>query len=101
MSANALESARAPSIPSWRRNSLDELCRWRDVTSSVTGSPPNWTAATSVKFLGRILYHQDSSHLNVNKDFAECSGYIDNNQVQHALNRSDAKMLFMGIDRRA
>ncbi len=45
--------------------------------------------------LGRILYHQDSGNLNVNKDFTDCSDYIDNNNIPHAVKRSDAKMLFM------
>jgi hypothetical protein len=45
--------------------------------------------------LARILYHQDSGTLNLSKDFGECSEYIDNNNVAHAVNRADAKMLFI------
>jgi hypothetical protein len=47
------------------------------------------------EILGRILYHQDSQHLNLTKDFGECSEYINNDQAKHAMNRLDAKMLFM------
>jgi hypothetical protein len=42
--------------------------------------------------LGRILYHQDSGTLNLNKDFDECVKYIwdEKNQNAHAMARQDA-----------
>jgi hypothetical protein len=41
--------------------------------------------------LGRIIYHQDSGNLNLNKKFEECISYVVNDQVPHAITpRSDA-----------
>ena len=51
------------------------------------------------EILGRILYHQDSGTPNLTKDFGECAKYINNDTtgVSHAMNRDDAKMLFMAL----
>ena len=35
--------------------------------------------------LGRILYHADSGNLNLTKTVDECTGYLENEQVGHAL----------------
>jgi hypothetical protein len=35
--------------------------------------------------LARILYHQDSGNLNQSKSFEDCCGYIENDQVMHAI----------------
>lgn len=41
--------------------------------------------------LGRIIYHQDSGNLNLNRKFEECISYVVNEQVPHAIiPRSDA-----------
>src|ERR1700734_2598771 len=43
------------------------------------------------EILGRIVYHQDSGNLNLNRKFEECISYVVNEQVPHAINpRSDA-----------
>ena len=43
------------------------------------------------EILGRIVYHQDSGNLNLNRKFEECISYLVNEQVPHAINpRSDA-----------
>ena len=43
------------------------------------------------EILGRIIYHQDSGNLNLNRKFEECISYVVNEQVPHAINpRSDA-----------
>jgi hypothetical protein len=42
-----------------------------------------------------MTYHQDSGNLDRSRDFGECSRYIQNDHVPHAVNRDDAKMLFM------
>lgn len=43
------------------------------------------------EILGRIVYHQDSGNLNLNRRFEECISYVVNEQVPHAINpRSDA-----------
>jgi hypothetical protein len=47
--------------------------------------------------LARVLYHQDSGNLNLSRDFEACSSYIYNDNVPHAINRADAKMLFMAL----
>jgi hypothetical protein len=49
------------------------------------------------EILARVLYHQDSGNLDLARDFSECSKYIHNDGVQHAVNRDDAKMLFMAL----
>jgi hypothetical protein len=33
--------------------------------------------------LARILYHQDSGNLNLNKDFDDCLKYVENDQAKH------------------
>lgn len=43
---------------------------------------------------GRVLYHRDSGNLDRARDFGDCNKYIHNDQVNHNLNRDDAKMLF-------
>jgi hypothetical protein len=41
--------------------------------------------------LARIIYHQDSGNLNLNRKFEECISYVVNDQVPHAITpRSDA-----------
>lgn len=43
------------------------------------------------EILGRIIYHQDSGNLNLNRKFEECISYVVNEQVPHAIvPRSDA-----------
>jgi hypothetical protein len=37
------------------------------------------------EILARILYHFDSGNLNRGKDFEECIKYLENDQVQHAI----------------
>lgn len=49
------------------------------------------------EILGRILYHQDSGNLDLARDFGDCMKYINNDTVSHAVNRDDAKMLFMAL----
>jgi hypothetical protein len=49
------------------------------------------------EILGRILYHHDSGNLAPSRDFGDCMRYVGNNTVPHALNRDDAKMIFMAI----
>lgn len=49
------------------------------------------------EILSRILYHQDSGNLDLGRDFGDCCRYIGNDQVPHAVNRDDAKMVFMVI----
>lgn len=42
--------------------------------------------------LARILYHQDSQNLSLDRDFDACLKYIDNDQAPHHIQpRSDAK----------
>ncbi len=41
--------------------------------------------------LSRILYHQDSGNLNLNKDFKDCCEYIENEKLPHKITpRRDA-----------
>lgn len=43
------------------------------------------------ELLARIIYHEDSSNLNKNRKFEECTAYIENEQVPHAMSpRHDA-----------
>ncbi len=47
------------------------------------------------EILARVLYHQDSSNLDLARDFGDCGKYIHNDNVPHAINREEAKMIFM------
>jgi hypothetical protein len=38
------------------------------------------------EILARIIYHQDSNNLNASKKFEECTAYVENDQVSHAIN---------------
>lgn len=41
--------------------------------------------------LARCLYHRDSGNLSLDRDFSQCLSYLENDQVQHAIDpRSDA-----------
>jgi hypothetical protein len=47
------------------------------------------------EILARILYHQDSGNLSLDRDFTQCGEYIENDQVPHTNRRAEKKMLFM------
>src|SRR5438046_195407 len=45
------------------------------------------------EILARILYHLDAGNLDPTRDFSDCARYIENENVTHALSKSDARML--------
>lgn len=49
------------------------------------------------EILGRILFHLDSGNLDSSRDFGDCCRYINNDNVGHAINRDDAKMVLMAV----
>lgn len=59
--------------------------------------PAELDGAHFCEILARCLYHLDSGNLDLGRDFGDCSKYIHNDNVKHAIDRDAVKMLFMAI----